>query len=79
MISACTITAPIDVKTQSTTVDTDMMVVNFTSGDCTATNLGAKAIVLKYKSTNTVTYKNIKYEMAGMMVLNRSLHTIDGK
>ena len=79
MISACTITAPIDVKTQSTTVDTDMMVVNFKSGDCTATKLGA-FVVLKYTSTtNTVTYKNIKYEMAGIMVFNRSLHTIDGK
>ena len=79
MISACTITAPIDVKTQSTTVDTDMMVVNFKSGDCTVYKVGT-FVVLKYTSTtNTVTYKNIKYEMAGMMVFNRSLHTIDGK
>lgn len=79
MISACTITAPIDVKTQSTTVDTDMMVVNFTSGDCTVDKLGTSAILLKYKSTNTVTYKNIKYDMAWIMLFNRSLHTIDGK
>lgn len=78
-MSSCT--APINIATNLTSPDSNMLVCNYYEGDC-STVKNKDSISMKYAVSdqmNNVVYKGNTYILESIGLFRKSVHTIDGK